>query len=585
MPGAHADHRVGLTKTMIARRKGARSRIAVSVANAAAFGLVIGWESAGVWLALYLAIQAAEALLFDPQKDAVWRHPKALGWVVLASNALVYGALGLLAVTHSGVVGLVLIGPFFASAILNALATSRRSSISFIASITPLIGYLGVCVWMALRLFGSTSAAAALAMVFGLMVFSIAVTWQAVAHSQAVARAARLEAERRRAEAEALTDAKSAFVAMVSHELRTPISAILAGSDAIARDASHAGEHAALIGQAGRMMRALLNDLLDLSKMEAGRMRVECVAFDLPSLIRDCVAFWSSEAEKKRLALTIEGLEALPEQVGGDPTRLSQVLNNLLSNAIKFTEEGGVILSVGGKDGPGGYQLRLAVSDTGPGLAPERLARLFQPFEQGGASTARTHGGTGLGLAISRELARLMGGDLTCASAPGQGSTFTFHVLLSVLSQEQDASQAPEAGLRVLVVDDHEVNRRALALMLEPLNADVVLAESGAEGLERAAAESFDVILMDVNMPDLDGRETTRRLRQRPGPNRDVPVIACTGSDAPDEIDRCRQAGMNAHVAKPIDAATLHRTMAEALEAASGRPLPASPQIRDAAAS
>ena len=136
-----------------------------------------------------------------------------------------------------------------------------------------------------------------------------------------------------------------------------------------------------------------------------------------------------------------------------------------------------------------------------------------------------------------------------------------------------------------MVVDDHEVNRRALALMLEPLNADVVLAESGAEGLERAAAESFDVILMDVNMPDLDGRETTRRLRQRPGPNRDVPVIACTGSDAPDEIDRCRQAGMNAHVAKPIDAATLHRTLAEALEAASGRPLPASPQIRDAAAS
>ena len=568
MAGAEAHHLVGLTKTMLARRRGARSRIVVSVVHAGAFGLLIGWEAASVWLALYLAIQAAEALLFDPDKDPVWRHPRALAWAVLAMNALVYGALALFAVKRAGLAGLVLAGPFFASAVLNALVTAQRSSAAFIASITPLLGYLGICVWTAFGLSGSPAFATALALVLGLMVFSTAVTWQAVARSQAVVRAARAEAERRRAEAEALTDAKSAFVAMVSHELRTPISAILAGAEAVGRDPAHADDHAALIGQAGRMMRALLNDLLDLSKMEAGRMSVECVTFELPALIRDSVAFWSSEARKKQLDLRVEGLERLPEQVSGDPTRLSQILNNLLSNAIKFTDVGGVTLSLGGAGGPAGFQLRLAVSDTGPGLSADQLARLFVPFEQGGASTARTHGGTGLGLAISRELARLMGGELTCLSTPGDGSTFTLQVRLGAAAAAQGRSASPDAGVRVLVVDDHEVNRRALGLMLEPLGVTLVTAEGGAEALERAAAEPFDVILMDVNMPLLDGREATRRLRAGAGPNRTVPVIACTASDDAGEIERCRQAGMSGHLAKPIDAAALHRALAEALEAA-----------------
>ncbi|MFC3080478.1 ATP-binding protein [Phenylobacterium terrae] len=568
MPGASADTVVGLTKTMLARRRGARSRIAVSVVHAAAFGLVVGWEPATVWLALYLAIQAAEVLLFDPDQDAAWRHPPVVGWGVLAMNALVYGSLALFAVSRAGVVGLVLAGPFFASAVLNALVTTQRSSGAFIACITPLLGYLALSVWTAFGLSGSWSFAAALALILGLMVFSSTVTWRAVAASQAVVRAARAEAERRRAQAEALTDAKSAFVAMVSHELRTPISAILAGAEAVGRDPARAAEHAALIGQAGRMMRALLNDLLDLSKMEAGRMRIEDVAFDLPGLIRDAVAFWSSEAAGKGLALTVEGLENLPDQASGDPTRLSQILNNLLSNAIKFTEAGAVTLSLGGTAGPGGFQLRLAVCDTGPGLTADRLARLFTPFEQGGAATARTHGGTGLGLAISRELARLMGGDLTCLSAPGEGSTFTLQVNLGAAAPAPGRSPPPEAGVRVLVVDDHEVNRRALDLMLEPLGVTVVLAESGAEALDRAAIQPFDVILMDVHMPELDGRETTRRLRARAGPNARTPVIACTGSDEPAEIERCRQAGMTGHIAKPIDAASLHRALAEALEAA-----------------
>ncbi|HEX2559736.1 sensor histidine kinase, partial [Phenylobacterium sp.] len=360
MPGAIADNDVGLTKTMLARRRGARRRIAVSVAHAAAFGLVIGWEAASVWLALYLAIQAAEVLLFDPENQAGWRHPRALGWGVLAMNSLVYGALAVLAVQQTGLLGLALAGPFLASAVLNGLVTTQRSSTAFMASMTPLLLCMGATVWMALRISGAASFALASAVILGLMVFSSTVTWRAVARSQAVVRAARQEAERRRAEAEALTDAKSAFVAMVSHELRTPISAILAGAEAVGRDPARAADHAALIGQAGKMMRALLNDLLDLSKMEAGRMSIESVSFDLPALVRDAVAFWSSEAAKKGLSLTVEGLENLPAHATGDPTRLSQILNNLLSNAIKFTDQGGVSLSLGAAAAPGGVHLRLA---------------------------------------------------------------------------------------------------------------------------------------------------------------------------------------------------------------------------------
>jgi signal transduction histidine kinase/ActR/RegA family two-component response regulator len=568
MAGAEAHQLVGLTKTMLARRRGARTRISVGVAHAAAFGLLIGFEAASLWLALYLAVQAAEALLFDPEKESAWRHPKALAWGVLAANGVVYGALAMFAAKAAGLAGLVLAGPFFASAVLSALVTAQRSPAAFIATITPLLGYLAICVWAAFAFSGSWRFSVALAVVLGTTVVSTAATWQAVARKHAAVRAARREADRRRAEAEALTDAKSAFVAMVSHELRTPISAILAGAEAVERDPVRAAEHAALIGQAGQMMRALLNDLLDLSKMEAGRMRVEALTFDLPAKIRDCVAFWSAEAARKQLTLTIEGLEALPQRLSGDPTRLSQILNNLLSNAIKFTERGGVTLSLGGHAEQGGFRLRLAVSDTGPGLGPDRLARLFTPFEQGGASTARTHGGTGLGLAISRELARLMGGDLTCLSAPGQGSTFTLQVLLGAPAADGGTTPRSEAGTRVLVVDDHEVNRRALTLMLEPMGATVVTAESGEAALALAGAEPLDVILMDVNMPLMDGCETTRRLRAGAGPNRATPVIACTASDDAAELERCRQAGMVGCLTKPIDAATLQRTLADALDVA-----------------
>ncbi|HEY9218313.1 MAG TPA: histidine kinase dimerization/phospho-acceptor domain-containing protein, partial [Phenylobacterium sp.] len=396
MTGTSADDRVGLTKTMLARRNGVKSRLAITAAYAVAFGLALGWSPAVAWFALYLALQAAEVLLFDPGRHVAWPHPKPVGWLILATNALVYGSIAILAVVNRGEMGVALAGLFLAGAVVNTLVTTQRSLGAFVASVTPFVGYLALTVWLAFYLSGSASFAAAAAIIAGMMVFTSTVIWRAVAQSQAALRTARIQADEGRAKAEALTDAKSAFVAMVSHELRTPISAILAGAEAIARDphGPATADHAALIAQSGGMMRGLLNDLLDLSKMEAGRMSIETVAFDPRATVERAVAFWTAEAVAKGLALNLEGLDSLPARVAGDPTRLSQILNNLFSNAIKFTELGQVTLSVGCARRDGGWLLRLAISDTGPGMSPDRLAHLFTPFEQGGAATARTHGGT-----------------------------------------------------------------------------------------------------------------------------------------------------------------------------------------------
>lgn len=320
------------------------------------------------------------------------------------------------------------------------------------------------------------------------------------------------------------------------------------------------------------MMRGLLDDLLDLSKIEVGRMEVESGAFDLRALISDAVRMWRPEARAKGLRLRVEGARSLPEWVEGDPTRIRQVLNNLISNALKFTVEGSITLRLSADRAAGdGWALQVAVADTGPGMTPDQVDRLFTPFDQLDAGTARKHGGSGLGLAISRELARLMGGDLTASSAPREGAIFTLALTLPA-AEAPAAARAPDAvEARVLVVDDHAVNRQAIALVLAPLGIVPETAASAEEGLERLAHEVFDIVLMDVYMPDMDGREATRRLRAEAGPNQTVPVIAITASATERDWEACSAAGMTGHVAKPIDPAQLYAALDAALSGAEAR--------------
>jgi CheY-like chemotaxis protein len=378
--------------------------------------------------------------------------------------------------------------------------------------------------------------------------------------------------------AESATEAKSAFIAMISHELRTPISAILAGSADLESDIDpRRRSNGALIGESARMMRTLLNDLLDLSKLEVGKMAVETIAYDVDAIMRDTAEFWSEPARRKGLELRLLGRTGAPIPVAGDPTRLRQILNNLLSNAIKFTETGAVALRfVAEPNAAGGHDLTVEVVDTGPGMTPEQQARLFTAFDQLGAATARTHGGTGLGLNISRQLARLMGGELEASSRAGHGATFTLRLTLeaaTVASVVPETPTAPEADfaarLKVLVADDHQINRRAFSLMLESAGVNVTTADDGVEALERLGREAFDVILMDLNMPRMGGLEASGRLRRTSGPNRDTPIIALTASVTPGDVALCLGAGMNAFVMKPVDATELFNAINAVLDAAS----------------
>jgi CheY-like chemotaxis protein len=250
------------------------------------------------------------------------------------------------------------------------------------------------------------------------------------------------------------------------------------------------------------------------------------------------------------------------------------VLNNLLSNALKFTEQGSVTVRLGvAPIDHGRLLLKIEVADTGAGMTAEQVDRLFKPFEQADASIARTHGGTGLGLVISRQLARMMGGDITVTSTPGEGSRFTVTVGVAAAAPaeppERDTGGDGAASgkpMAVLVVDDHEINRRAISLILEPLLAEVTLAASGGEALSLLAARPFDVVLMDVHMPDMSGPEAVMRLRLAIGPNRRTPVIAVTGATEDSDIKACLAAGMDDWVAKPIDAGRLYNALARQLQ-------------------
>lgn len=454
--------------------------------------------------------------------------------------------------------------------ILTALMGAKGSRLAFAATVIPHLAYI----FLAPLLAAGAGAPGVRAFLIGgaLMSLVTALVFGWSRQTLLAEREARAAAEARGEQAMAADAAKSAFVAMVSHELRTPLSAILAGADEIARASrGQARVKAGLIVDAGVMMRALLNDLLDLSKIEAGRMTVEAIDYPPRTLVCDTLRFWRAEARAKGLALRFVGGRRLPCWIKGDPVRLRQVLNNLLSNAIKFTPQGRVCVSLDVVTrGDGELLLTFAVTDTGPGLEPAQIERLFTAYDQLGADTARTFGGTGLGLAISRDLARLMGGDLKAESVAGSGARFVL-TLPAVIGEEPPTPEplaAPPTAFStansVLIVDDHEINRRTLAQVLEAFGLSVTLAADGETALALAARTRFDAVLMDVNMPGLDGLDTTRRLRVE-GANRQTPVIAVTGAVAEADIAACLAAGMEDFVEKPFEVAGLYAALTRVL--------------------
>ncbi|MFC7376939.1 ATP-binding protein [Brevundimonas sp. GCM10030266] len=369
------------------------------------------------------------------------------------------------------------------------------------------------------------------------------------------------ELEQARDRAHAASEAKSNFLAVISHELRTPMNGVLGAAQLLDHDGLTARDrdYVRIIRGSGEGLLDLLNDLLDVSKMEAGKLELHPRPIETRDFQARLVGPCQTQAEAKGLELIVDCASCLPPRILADPVRLGQVVQNLLSNAIKFTEEGRVTLRIGCHTDGGATRLSFCVEDTGPGISAEGQAQLFQPFQQLDDSSTRRFGGTGLGLTIARRIALQMGGDVEVRSTPGVGSVFTFTALVEPLGDIEAApSAAPgedggDGRLRVLVVEDHPVNRMIIEAWLGAQGHAVATANDGEDGLAAARQEGFDLILMDVNMPGMDGLTATRQIRAHPGPNADTPVVILSASARPQDHEVGLAAGADAYLNKPID--------------------------------
>jgi signal transduction histidine kinase/CheY-like chemotaxis protein len=392
-------------------------------------------------------------------------------------------------------------------------------------------------------------------------------------------RRANEQAEEARAIAEQANRAKSEFLATMSHELRTPMNGVLGMARVLASDPKLTTTQrvaANTIEESGEVLLSLLNDLLDLSKIEAGYMEVTNQPFSLEELVEALNTLFAARADELELDLTIRIDESLPDLLMGDELRIRQVLSNLLSNALKFTEDGEVELRVGGEKTEAGVELVMSVRDTGCGIPEDVQGRLFESFVQLHNSRQMRAQGTGLGLAISRRLIRMMGGEITVDSTPGEGSVFTVTLTLEEAAGEarlpQQGSQAAAANeiserqLRVLTVDDNAANRRVVEAFLSHMDIDIWEARDGSEALDLLERMPFDLVLMDIQMPVMDGITATEKLRQGHSDNRDVPLIALTANAMSGHEAQCRAAGMNDFVTKPIAPEQLFQAMVRVLQ-------------------
>jgi len=548
-------------------------RIIVALVLSALLGVAMNWTTSGLWLAAVMAIEWPFRALTKP----AWRGEtlsRVQSWILFAvylGAVASWSAAGAILWSSGDTACQIAGGAFFAGHLLYVETHHGRSLGALVPTIpallAPAIAPLAIP-----HFHGVDQLLVEIVMltVVGHAVISIAVSYLE-GHRLMTTKADMLKA---RDEAELASRAKSAFLATMSHEIRTPLNGVLGMAQAIAAERRLPGrvrEQVAVIRESGEGLLAILNDILDLSRVEAGKLELEAIAFDLAALAAGARQTFAPLAQEKALALELAIEDEALGRYLGDPTRVRQILHNLISNALKFTHAGRIEIAVA-READG---VRLSVRDSGIGIPPETLARLFAKFEQADASTTRRYGGAGLGLSICRELAELMGGAICAQSTPGEGATFIVRLPL-VRVGEADAPAPAAAGeddaatagrpLRVLAAEDNAINQLVLRTLLAQADIEPVIVDDGQACLEAWTAEPWDLILMDVQMPVMDGLAATRAIRAAEAAQgrARTPIVALTANAMAHQVGEYRKAGMDGHVAKPIEAASLFAAIAQA---------------------
>ncbi len=456
------------------------------------------------------------------------------------------------------------------AALLNIMVQQSPVRTIFLCGATPVTGALVLLPLTSLIIPGGgatdlaifvVSVAYVAHMLLGFRVYNRLVSEMTTARDAAI---------RRGQAAEQANKAKSRFLALMSHELRTPMNGVL-GAGHLLRQTELSPRQQTLVDaleDAGEVLMVILNDILDLAKLDAARMVLDPAPADIEQVTNNLANLWRSRAEEKSLTLNvISKFDEGARWVSIDKVRVRQVIGNLLSNAIKFTEQGSVTLHVRSERRGETAHLTFIVEDTGPGMTPETQAMLFKPFSQADDTAARRHGGAGLGLMICRSLGALMNGTIGVESEPGKGSSFTF-ALETSLAEPQVEPAAPAAApanivgvadteiagapMNILIAEDNAINRLVISGLLEDGKHTLTFAENGAEAVEAAAAQAFDMIFMDVHMPEMDGLTAVARIRNATGPNAGGFICALSADAGQEQIDEALRSGMDAYLTKPI---------------------------------